>query len=77
MNPNPYDTRDEQEHADIAALLANLPAGHAARDAYGRGVGTIELAHLVADQAEMVERLKAAYLSGRWRVLTRSNGFRP
>ena len=50
---------------------------HAAGADYGRGVGTSVVGHLVADQAEMVERLKAAYLSGRWRVLTRSNGFRP
>jgi hypothetical protein len=77
MNPNPYDTRDELEHAEVAALLAQLPAGHPARDAYGRGTGTIELTHLVADRAELVEGLKAAYLSGWRRVLTRSRGFRP
>jgi hypothetical protein len=77
MSPDPYDTRDAQEHAEIAAILAQLPDAHPAREAYGRGAGTIELTHLVADRAELVEGLKAAYLAGRWRVLKRTAGFRP
>lgn len=77
MSPNPYDTRDEQERAEIAALLEQLPPAHPAREAYGRGVGTIELAHLVADRAELVEGLKEAYLAGWQRVLARSSSFRP
>ena len=77
MNPNPYDTRDAQEHAEVAALLAALPDEHPARDAYGRGAGTIELSHLVADRVELVEGLKEAYLAGYARMLAGVGGFRP
>lgn len=77
MTANPYDTRDEDEHAEVAALLASLPNGHPARDAYSRGVGTIELTHLVIDHQTLVDGLKEAYLAGYGRILARSGGFRP
>jgi len=57
-SPNPSDTHDEIEHVDINALLEQLPPTHPAREAYGRGAGTIELTHLVADWAELVDDLK-------------------
>lgn len=76
MSPNPYDARDQIEHAEIAALLEQLPAEHPAREAYGRGVTTIELTHLVADRVELVDGLKKAYLAGFGPVLVGSSGFR-
>lgn len=77
MSKNPYDTRDEQENAEIAALLARLPAGHPVHEAFGNGTDTISLMHLVADRADVVEGLKAAYLSGWMRVAKRTTGFKP
>lgn len=76
MSPNPYDARDEQEHAEVAALLNQLPSSHPAHDAHNRGAGTIELTHLVTDRSDLVEGLKNAYLAGWQRVLTRTRGFR-
>ena len=77
MNPNKYDTRDAQEHADVAAVLTVLSAEHLAREAYARGVGTLELTHLVADRVELVDGLKEAFLAGYSRLLDSSGGFRP
>ena len=77
MSPDQYDTRDEQEHADVAVVLTVLPAEHPARDAHARGVGTLELTHLVADRVELVDGLKQAFLAGYRRLLAGSGGFRP
>lgn len=72
-----YDTRDEQEHAEITALLASLSEDHPARVAYADGADTITMTHLVADRPELVDGLKKAYLAGYGRVLARSGGIRP
>ena len=77
MNPNKYDTRDAKEHADVAAVLTVLPAEHAGREAYARGIGTLELTHLVADRVELVDGLKQAFLAGYRRLLAGSGGIRP
>lgn len=77
MGPNPYDTRDEQEHAAVAAFVASLPDERLAREAYARGAGTIELTHLVADQRELVDELKKAYLAAHARILANAGGFQP
>jgi len=74
MGPNPYDARDAEEHAAVAALLASLPDEPPAREAYGRGAGAIELAHLVADRAEL-DGLKEVYLAGYSRMLAGLGGF--
>lgn len=72
-----YDTRDAQEHADVAAVLEELAADHPARDAYALGAGTIDLTHLVADIPELVERLTEAFLAGYRRMLAGTDTFRP
>ncbi len=77
MQPNPYDTRDPAERADVATILGVLPDEHPARVAYACGTGTLELTHLVADRPELVEELKEAWLAGYRRLLARSQGFRP
>jgi len=73
----PYDTRDAQAHADVAAVFEELRADHPAREAYTAGAGTLELAHLIADRAEWIERLKDAFRAGDRRTLKGSNGIRP
>lgn len=75
--PASYDTRDAQEHADVAAVLEELPADHPGRDAYAGSAGTLGLTHLVADRPELVERLKEAFLSGFWCMFAGAGGFRP
>lgn len=77
MTPDPYDTRDPQERADVATILDQLPEEHPARDAFSRGTGTLELTHLVADRPELVEVLKGAWMAGYRRLLARSQEFRP
>jgi hypothetical protein len=77
MSPDPYDTRDEQEHPAVAASLASLPYAHPARAAYARGAGALELSHLAADRGELVEALKEAYRAGYSRMLAGVGGFRP
>lgn len=54
MTPDLYDTRDEQEHAEVAAPLAELPASYPARDAYGGAAATIELTHLFTDRHKLL-----------------------
>jgi hypothetical protein len=70
--PPPPDVRDAEEHADVAAALAVLPADHPARVEYAKGAGTIALTHLVADRMTIVEALKAAYFAGLGRINARS-----
>lgn len=67
MSPNHYDTRDSQEHTDVAMILGVLPEEHPARAAYARGVGTLELTHFVADRLELVEgrRMRGSRATGK------------
>ena len=76
-DPKTPDTRDQDEHTDVAAALAPLPAGHAARLAYAEGLGTIALTHLVREHPVIVEALTEAYLAGNRRSLRRTGSFRP
>ena len=70
------DIRDEQEHADVAAILAGLPDDHPARVAYAEGADTIKLTHLVP--RELVPGLTEAFWGGYKRYLQRQGGyFRP
>jgi hypothetical protein len=73
----PPDTRDPQEHADVAGALASLPEDHAARQAYANGMGTIALSHLLHEHRTIVEALTEAYLAGNRRALDRTGSFRP
>jgi hypothetical protein len=64
---HPADYRAELEHAQVAAVLSELPEDHAARAAYLSGAreasDSIQLSHFVADRRDLVERLVAAYLA--------------
>lgn len=77
MNDDPPlpDSRDAQERAAVAAILAELPPDHPARRAHDAGVDTIRLMHLVAERPDLVERLKIARLDAFGRTL--GGGFRP
>ena len=71
----PPDSRDEEEKADVARILAVLPPEHPARQAHERGVDTIRLTHLV-DDADLAAALTAAFLAGWRRLRKRSLGRR-
>ena len=64
---HPADYRDELEHAEVAAVLAELPEDHPARVAYYSGAreasDSIGLGHLVADRPDLVQRLVDAYMA--------------
>ena len=72
----PIDIRDEEEKADVARVLAILPANHPARVAHERGTDTIPLSHLVGNPA-LSAALTDAFLAGRNRIFQRSTHFRP
>lgn len=72
-----YDTRDAEEHAAIAAILAELPVDHPAHLAYRDHEDTRRLTHL-ADRQDLAERLTLAFLDGYNRLLRRAGRhFRP
>lgn len=77
MNAASYDTRDRQEHAELMAILSELPPDHPAREAYAHGASTSELMQLVADRAELIGRLRDALLAGYRRSLAGSKRLRP
>ncbi len=62
---HPCDYRDDIEHAEVAQILAELPADHRACVAYASGAreaaDSLSLTHLVADRPDLVARLIAAY----------------
>jgi hypothetical protein len=58
-----YDIRDAEEHAAIAAALAELSADHPARIAYERHADTVLLTKLVGRQ-DLADRLAKAFLDG-------------
>ena len=60
---------DEQERAEVQAILDQLESVHPARTAFKRGViGTIEISGLVANRG-IKERLDAAYSAAVQRYL--------
>ena len=79
---HPADYRDELEHAEVARVLADLPAEHPARVPYLTGAreaaDSISLSHLVADRCGMVRALTEANLAAYRRMLARQGAyFRP
>ncbi len=72
-----FDARDPDEHAAVAAVLADLPTDHPARAAYAEHECTIALSRLAADRMEVAERLKEAYLEGYRRMLQKQRHYRP
>lgn len=63
------DSRDQEEKAAVAAALEGLPKDHPAWQAHDAGLDTIRIAHLVADQTAIVERLKLARLEAFGRTI--------
>jgi hypothetical protein len=71
------DIRDAEERAAIAAVLAELPADHAARIAYDDHADTMQLARLV-DRQDLADRLAQAFVGGYTRMRRARGGpFRP
>ena len=62
---HPADYRDDLEHADVAAVLSELPEDHPARVAYlsraREAADSLGMTHLLADRMDLVQRLVAAY----------------
>ena len=67
------DYRDELEHADVAAVLSELPEDHPARVAYceGHSSDSISLSYLIDDRPDVVKRLVDAYLAMSKRIQQR------
>lgn len=65
----PFDLRDNQERVEVAEILSELPSDHPARMALADGARTVEVARLLNDQPDLLERLKRAFLAGWHRVL--------
>src|SRR5882762_8319428 len=55
--------RDEQADREVAAILAELPADHPARQAFAERRDTIALTHLVAARKDLVKRLVDTYFA--------------
>ena len=70
----PPDTRDDEEKAEVARILAGLPPDHPARAAHERGEDTVTITHLVGEP-ELVRGLIEACLAGRNRVMHRGRHF--
>lgn len=82
MSRHPAAYRDEIEHAEVAAILSELPEDHPARVAYSSGAreasDSIGTAHLVRERMDLVQRLVAAYLAHQDRIWARRGaGLRP
>ena len=75
---HPADYRDEIEHAEVAAVLAEVPEDHPARVAHYSGAreacSSIGLSHLLTDRMDLVKRLTAAYFGHQGRILANSQG---
>lgn len=75
MPRHPVDYRDEIEHAEVAAVLAELPEEHPARIAYYSGAreaaDSIGLGHMLTERMDLVNRLTAAYLAHMGRIWSR------
>ena len=79
---HPADYRDDLEHADVAAVVSELPEDHAARVAYLSGAreaaDSLRMTHLLPDRMDLVQRLVAAYSAHADRIWCASpGGFRP
>jgi hypothetical protein len=74
MDPK-FDSRDAEEHAAIATILAELPPEHPACITYFLDhEDTRRLAHLVG-QDDLAERLKQGWLDGYNCLLRRQSHF--
>lgn len=69
--------RDEQANAEVAAILAELPADHAARTAFAQGKCTIALTHLLADRKDLNSRLMDSYWARHDRIWDNYRGTAP
>ncbi len=69
---HPADYRDAIEHAEVAQVLAELPADHPARVAYSSGAreaaDSLSLSHLLSERMDLVARLVAAYMGHSRRI---------
>src|SRR4051812_404218 len=68
----PPDTRDDEEKAEVARILADLPPDHPAPAAHERGADAVTITHLVGDP-DLVRALIEACLSDRNRRLIRAD----
>ena len=77
-NRHPADYRDELEHAEVAAVLAELPEDQPARVAHYSGAreacSSIGLSHLLTDRMDLVKRLTEAYFAHQRRIWASSSG---
>jgi hypothetical protein len=69
---HPADYRDDIEHAEVAAVLSELPEDHPARIAHYSGAreasDSIQLTHLVKERPDLVQRLTKGYLAHGMRI---------
>ena len=58
---HPADYRDDIEHAEVAAVLSELPHGHPACVAHATAAvsDSVTLTHLVRERPDLVKRLAA------------------
>lgn len=62
--PRPFEAHDDQERAEIVAVLKELPEDHPACIAHRDGADAIRLTHLVDGHKDLIERLTWAWLDG-------------
>jgi len=74
--PHPADYRDAIEHAEVAQILAELPADHPACVAYLSGAreasDSLSMSHMLANRPDLVARLVAAYMGHHARIYANS-----
>jgi hypothetical protein len=66
--------RDEQANAEVAAILAELPADHPAPVAFAQGKDTIAPTHLLTDRMDLVKRLMDTYRAHNGRIFDKRQG---
>jgi hypothetical protein len=66
--------RDAQGDQEVAAILAELPEKHPAREAFVEGRPTMEIVRLVRDKPEVARKLMLSYWDCHRRSLVNGNG---
>lgn len=64
------EARDDEQRAEIQAILGELPEHHPAREAYAAGADAIQLTYLV-EREDLAEKLNQAWLEWYSRRLRR------